>query len=1029
MRLTKCRFFLFFISLSAILIISGGTRAEEVYPTGPAWEANWIWDGGEPSPHNFYLYVRKEFELPADAVSAKIRVTADSRYILYVNGRMVGRGPVKSDRRWLYYDEWNPDKTQLQQGKNVIAALVHHYGEWTFSYMHGRGGFILEADIELKNGKHLKIVTDKTWKVKAGEGWYRGLSRMSVQQGFPEVFDARKEPVGWNDTGFDGMGWKNAVELGRPPLDTWPRLIKRTTPPLTDDYGEAPVSMIGFGDAVPGPRNEGVDFTQFVSGEDNSVAYAATYLYSPSASKAGFVLSSKNACRLYVGGKTLISNYVGTGLEIDKSKKYSDLHAGWTPLIVKCVKNADTWNFTVSVDAPERASFIFSTGKDPEKTGWAVVGPFRKTGKIDSEYKKEYPPQKELDFSKSYEGAGGKPVAWKNALETDKTATRLAYALSEMELKPLSEGRVDEGGLCDIMSYRPCFSRVMKTKPGGAVYFVLDFGREIAGFSKIRLISEAGGETIDVGYSEVLEDKSGMALSPLKTEGGRVNPARSDVNYADRYITRAGSQEWVSINRHAFRYMLIVVRDAVKPVYLGPVALSFSTYDAGDRGRFESSSELLNRIWKVGAYTVQLNMEDSYTDCPWRERGQWWGDARVEALINYYAFGDKGLARRGILQIGESQRDDGLVAGIYPTDWDNRWLPDYALIWVSSALDYYQYTGDASLLPELLPRFKKMFEGFFAAHENTNHLLTDVPHWVFIDWAPVEKHGSVTALNVFYYQALRDAAALFRAGGDPEAAKKYDSKAELVKKAINEYLWIPEKGVYADCFFGGTRCKTVSRQANSLAVLFDIAPPGKQAEIMKYMMDPASDIVREGSPYFSHYVLEALRHAGADDEAMKYVNRWKVMLDWGATSWWEVWGTGSSHCHGWSAAPTFDLSKYVLGVSPAAPGFSKVAIEPPRTGGEDLKFASGVVPTPHGDIEVRWERKDTPASFELNVKLPDGVKAEVWLPVGNIISPVLTVNGSEKLPAGARVLSDRNCCLGAEISKGGEYKFVLKGKK
>lgn len=1021
------RKFAFFISLLVVALAGAGyknpARAAGAYEVGPAWTANWVWDAGEATPHNFYLYLRKEVELPTAAVTANVRVTADSRYILYVNGTMVGRGPVKSDRRWLYYDEWDI-KPLLKPGKNVIAALAHHYGEWTFSYMLGRGGFILEGDIETKGGKHVAVVTDKTWKVKAGDAWFRGLQRMSIQQGFPEVYDARKEPAGWKGADFDASDWQNATELGRPPVQPWPRLVKRMTRPQTGGT-IYPVKLIDTGDAVPGPRNEGVDFTQNITGEDNAAAYAATYVYSPKDAKASLVLTTKNACKLYVNGKTLISNYIAAGIDLDNTKRYVDLRAGWTPLLVKCVKNVPAWGFSIAVDAPERNEFVFSYDKSAENTGWSVIGPFRRNGKTESEYKKEYISSKDYDLTKSYDGGGGKDVTWKVVTGTEQMTTRLAAALGEMETRPLTDGRIeDKSAIC---AAKPCFSYEVQTKQGGAVYFVFDFGRETAGFTRIALNSAAGGEIVDVGYSELLEDNSGNALAPAEGKAGRVNPGKSGVNYADRYITRAGKQEFIPFNRHAFRYMLVVVRNAEKPLSIDSVSLDLSVYDAGNRGSFVSASDVLNRIWDIGGYTVLLNMDDSYTDCPWRERGEWWGDARVEALVNYYAFGDLGLVRRGILQIGESQRDDGLVAGIYPTDWDNRWLPDYALIWVSSVKDYYDYSGDASVLPELLPRFEKMFDGFFAWHEAANNLLTDVPHWVFIDWAPVEKRGAITALNAFYYKALRDAAELARVGGDGAAAKKYDAKADAVKQAINANLWSAERGAYADCLFEGRICGTVSRQANSLAVLYDIAPAEKQLGIMKMMMDPKSNIVREGSPYFSHYVLEAIRHAGMDDEAMKYIGRWKEMLDWGATSWWEVWNTGSSLCHGWSAAPTFDLSKYVLGVSPAAPGFSRVRIEPPRTGGEDLTFASGVVPTPHGDVKVRWDRGDGQLTFDLRVTVPEGVTVEAWLPKGNAIAPRLRVDRSWTLPDGMNKLTGRDCCLGVEITKAGEYHIALIG--
>jgi len=95
----------------------------------------------------------------------------------------------------------------------------------------------------------------------------------------------------------------------------------------------------------------------------------------------------------------------------------------------------------------------------------------------------------------------------------------------------------------------------------------------------------------------------------------------------------------------------------------------------------------------------------------------------------------------------------------------------------------------------------------------------------------------------------------------------------------------------------------------------------------------------------------------------------------------------------------------------------------------DIKFASGVVPTPHGDITLHWQQKDKPASFTQEVTIPEGVTAEVWLPVGNIMAPELSVNGSKKLPGGVKTLSGRNCCMGAEISKPGNYELMLSGGK
>ena len=66
----------------------------------------------------------------------------------------------------------------------------------------------------------------------------------------------------------------------------------------------------------------------------------------------------------------------------------------------------------------------------------------------------------------------------------------------------------------------------------------------------------------------------------------------------------------------------------------------------------------------------------------------------------------------------------------------------------------------------------------------------------------------------------------------------------------------------------------------------------------------------------------------------------------------------------------------ILGVRPLAPGFKRVRIQP-WTG--DLERAEGTVPTPLGDITVRWRK--APA-FELEVTLPEEMTGEVVLPDG-----------------------------------------------
>ena len=90
---------------------------------------NWIWTEeytAEDRQRPVMILFRKKIELPGKPVRAKLQVTADTRYKLYVNGALVEVGPAKGDSHIWYVDTL--DLTEyLRAGINVIAAEVLRY--------------------------------------------------------------------------------------------------------------------------------------------------------------------------------------------------------------------------------------------------------------------------------------------------------------------------------------------------------------------------------------------------------------------------------------------------------------------------------------------------------------------------------------------------------------------------------------------------------------------------------------------------------------------------------------------------------------------------------------------------------------------------------------------------------------------------------------------------------------------------------------------------------------------------------------
>ena len=99
-------------------------------------------------------------------------------------------------------------------------------------------------------------------------------------------------------------------------------------------------------------------------------------------------------------------------------------------------------------------------------------------------------------------------------------------------------------------------------------------------------------------------------------------------------------------------------------------------------------------------------------------------------------------------------------------------------------------------------------------------------------------------------------------------------------------------------------------------------------------------------------------------------------------------GSGStSLAHGWSTDLTSALTAYVLGVTPTVPGYASWRVDP-QPGG--LAWAEGAVPTPHGDITVKWANGT--GGFRISITAPGTSRGTVVLPPG-VSRYSVTVNG------------------------------------
>lgn len=182
-------------------------------PSDLAINAHYAWSSAIGGPGLEVRRFRRRFTLAAVPSPALVHVTAESRYVLYVNGTRVGRGPLKGTLDAYHYETFDVAPL-LVAGENVIAAEARWFGiDRPQSEIHSyRAGFLLQGPPELG------INTPSEWLVlDDGAVTSDRTSWFSNSQGFlthTERVDASKLPQGWTALDYDDTTWKPASDAG-----------------------------------------------------------------------------------------------------------------------------------------------------------------------------------------------------------------------------------------------------------------------------------------------------------------------------------------------------------------------------------------------------------------------------------------------------------------------------------------------------------------------------------------------------------------------------------------------------------------------------------------------------------------------------------------------------------------------------------------------------------------------------------------------------------------------------------------------
>jgi hypothetical protein len=844
----------------------------------------------------------------------------------------------------------------LRVGGNTIVVKVLHYGISTFHQIPQEAGLLAQLEVATSDcGKEI-VCSDSSWRMTREDGWRTDTARISIQMEHSEWYNAASGLSGVQAEDYDDSTWPFAREWHHADAGPWQNLKPRDVHFLTREplYPERVVQSAAVKNAAHSvtfnlkklcyPDDLSANILRFVGA-------ISTVINTPIAQDIPVHFSSWGS-ELYCHGVKVEDNTL-------------HLQPGENLLTIIISTFAHLYEYSIGFYTWHDVTLQHPSKKNVDNP-WGWSGPF---------FPMEDTSNKCVSTNDTVmQEANEKLVPIKSAVTAAELMARCDIAVVPVKVILLADAytpfrtrqvqRIFEipnaTGMLSDNSERTVISPVAD----GDIEICLDLGRETVGWVEFELESVAG-TVIDCHLVEYMVNNR-----PQHSDGNR---------NGFRYITQSGTNHFVSLKRRGGRYIFLTLRNMTAPVKIRTIRMLQATYPAQKHGQFLCSDAAMNRIWDISVRTLQLCMEDTFTDCPLYEQTLWVGDARNEALYAQICFGASDINLRCLWLTAYSLEDLPLVICQTPSGWDIM-LTAWCMMWGINVWEYYFATGDMDSLRDLYPYVIKNIQGAQKYCEKDG--LLSIHAWNMFDWAGIDQGPDTVIHNSLFLVGAIDAAIKCS-----DTLKTDDGKwlrkfmADTLAAVLP--LWNETKQSYPDSIHDdGEISKSTSQHTSALALLYDVLPNDTtHTAALRNILTPPEDMVKVGSPFALQFFMEALEKSGEAASAVAIIrDKWQDMLDCGATTCWETFrgwehaeNPTRSHCHAWSAGPIYVFSRSVLGVVPTAVGGAEVIISPHPV--DDLTWAKGTVWTANGNITVSWKLKGD--IIDIHVDAPDAINWRV----------------------------------------------------
>ncbi|MFT3984879.1 MAG: alpha-L-rhamnosidase C-terminal domain-containing protein [Lachnospiraceae bacterium] len=927
----------------------------------------WIWindsDTEQPLSENTRGCFASRFMTTNLQEEILLSICAVTKYMVYLNGKEIGRGPMRCKSGTSIYDNYLLNSC-CRRGENYLAIRVWNYGWSTYQSIGERPGL----DFSVIQKGIVLVQSDEMTQCQMDEGYLTHAPKRNVNLGFAEYYDGRKGNLNWIFDKDIIKGWKGAFVM--PEKNNTRQRFERPIR-MFDTSDVHPAKVEAIQDVTCGCFQVTVNvrraffqnrrdadetiFSGFIGGILISEKNMDGIISFPNRTWNGIIGDFRLGATIYqVSNQTRdIPVHLKAGEQffmMQVSGKFDDLYCHMELQFSEkvCWKSLDGKKKIFTVGPTDR---IISALDGRSR----IYGGLEEFNRMENHTKEH----KYIWASASYEELLLRAGSVKFVDENDVYEDLYLLSLARLE-KVVSDYAVTVED-CGILWDNQNSSVIGLPEQGDYRRMIVDFGTIRVG-QPVFTLNASEGTVIDFyGFENYYQKKIDYTIG---------------LNNAIHYVASEGWQTYRCMARMGMRYALITVRNTKTAVKIQDFHICHQTYSLSNMGQFKSSDKELNEIFEMCRDTNRLCTEDSFTDCPTYEQAFWTGDAQLSSLVNAWLFGDYKFAIHNQRLAVSAFDNSKMMNALTPTDW-NTSIPMWMMNWVISVFETAAISNSFAHVEELYQPMKEVLEHY-------GELITDeggflINAWNMLDWAPmdIENYGIVTAQQGMLAYCYGLVAAYAERTGRMQTTVRFKDYRERLLSYIDKHLWDEKRKMYID---GWTPIhgfsKTVSIQTHTLLYLYDgIIDYEKKKMAEKYLLNPPEYFIKIGSPFMLYFLYEVYAKLGLLELLFRDIKRrWGEMLRFDTTTCWEVFpgfyenSRTRSYCHSWSATPAYFMLQYLVGIRVLEDGFQKVTFERCPI---ELSWCRSSIPTPHGMMVVEWEYKD--GIYEVQLQLPEGI--------------------------------------------------------